>query len=753
MGGGVLDISGASARLRKSVIGGAEFSTGRPDGARMAASETTEKTPSAKVAAVLAGASALAWALLRRLRESARRWADGDAGRLGLWAPVPLGACAALYFALKSEPPLWLGVFFLIASAAACAASPAAGRRWAAAALLGAAGFVAADLRTAIVDAPRIERELSPRAVTGRLVSVEESAASRRLLIEVASIDKYTGPLPARVRVTWRGEEFAAKPGDIVAIRAGLSPPPPPAAPGAFDFARQLFFERIGAVGFAVAAPQKIVAPKEEVRDRIAAAIETARLSLAQRILEKAPGEGGAIVAAVVTGKRGAVSERSEAALRDSGLAHLLAISGLHMGLATGLIFFAVRFGLALVPPIALRFPIKKWAAAAALAAGFAYLLLSGGGWSARRAFIMTSIIFIAILADRRGLSLRNVAVAATIILLMTPEAVLHPGFQMSFAAVTALIAAYEWAAARADPDRSFSALARLKSYLAGLAVTDIVASSATAPYSLFHFHRVAIYSLAGNMAAGPLMGLWVMPMAIVALALAPFGADGWAWRASAAGVDAILNIGGAVAAQPGAVATIAQMPAAALAALSFGGLWLCLQQQPWRLGGLVAVPLAMILAAAQRPPDIFVSADGDNAAIVIERADGAPALALFKPRKDRFAAGVWKETAGLDKERTPTRPLSEVAACDAAGCVARRKGAVVAVSDDPLGLADDCARADLVIALYPVRRATARRCKARLIERFEAWEDGAHAAWIGADGKIRIRSAAEMRGERPWTN
>jgi competence protein ComEC len=719
----------------------------------MAASESIEETARGKAGASLAGRGAKARALFGRLRKRAQRWAAGEAGRLALWAPVALGAGAGLYFALKSEPPFWLGVSFLIAAAVSWAVSSAGRRKWAGAAFLIAAGFVAADIRTAGVAAPVIARELSPRDIAGRLVSVEESAEARRLIIEVASIARFSEPLPGRVRVTWRGDEFAARPGDMIAIRAGLSPPPPPAAPGAFDFARQLFFERIGAVGYAVSAPQKIAAAKESVRDRLAAAIESARLSLARRILDKAPGEGGAIVAAVVTGKRGAVSERSQAALRDSGLAHLLAISGLHMGLATGLIFFAVRFGLALAEPLALRFPIKKWAAAAALAAGFAYLLLSGGGWSARRAFIMTSIVFIAILADRRGLSLRNVAVAATIILLTTPEAVLHPGFQMSFAAVTALIAAYEWAGARADPDRSFSALARLKRYLVGIAVTDSVAATATAPYSLFHFHRVALYSLAGNIAAAPLMGLWVMPMAIAALVLAPLGADGWAWRASAAGVDAILKIGGAVASQPGAVATIAAAPASSLVILTIGGLWLCLQKEMWRLGGLATIPLALVFVSAQRPPDIFVSHGGDNAGIVVEGADGAPALALFNPRKDRFVAGVWKETVGLDKERALTLALAEVAACDPAGCVAHVKGAVVAMSADPLGLADDCKRADLVIALYPVRRATAKRCQARLIERFAAWDDGSHAAWIGKGGEIRIRSAAEARGRRPWTD
>ncbi|MGE0408756.1 MAG: ComEC/Rec2 family competence protein [Amphiplicatus sp.] len=675
-------------------------------------------------------------------REKLARWAKAEAGRGALWAPVAIGAGAAFYFGLKTEPSIFTSLALLAAAGGAWGArreNPFLG-----ACFLIALGFVAAALRTASVDAPALAREMRPTTIVGRLVSVEEEARSRRFVVEIDSIAGLDGAAtPKRARITWRGKGFDARPGDIISFRAGLSPPPPPAAPGSFDFARQLYFQRIGAVGYAVTAPA-VVEASRDFPARLAAAIEAARLSLARRILDKAPGEGGAIVAAVVTGKRGAISEASKAALRDSGLAHLLAISGLHMGLATGLIFFAIRLALAAVEPLALRYPIKKWAAGAALLSGFAYLLLSGAGWSAQRAFIMSSIFFIAILVDRRALSLRNVAIAATAIILYAPEAVLHPGFQMSFAAVTALIAAYEWQARRADPMRSFTLLARLRRYGLGVAATDVIASTATAPYSFYHFNRAAVMGLAANMVAVPLMGFVVMPAAIVAILLMPFGLDGSAWRIAAQGVDVILAVGGFIAAQKGAVATVAQWPPMALGVLTFGGLWLCLQTAPWRLGGIACLPFAALAIAAAPPPSLFLSREGTNVGIV-----AGEGLALFNPRSDKFAAGVWKEHVGLDRDAAPTRSLAEIGRCDEEGCVVSVNGATVAVSNDPLGLSDDCARADLVIALYPAPRGAP--CAARLLDRRAAWAAGAHAIWISKAG-LRVRSIRETQGARPWS-
>lgn len=684
-------------------------------------------------------------------RKKISEWSAAETGRLGLWAPVALGAGAIAYFLLLREPAPWAAPLTLAAAAALWRFAP----RWrpiAVLAIWASIGFVAADVRTAASAAPALDREIRFAEIVGRIVAIDESPKMRRLLIDVDHIaDAPAANLPKRVRVSWRGKEFGARPGDMVQLRASLSPPPQPAAPGGFDFARQLYFQRIGAVGFAVSAPSIVAEPRRTAAQRAQAAIESMRVSLSRRILEKSPGDGGAIVAAVVTGKRGSISEEAEAAFRDSGLAHLLSISGLHMGLATGLIFFAVRALLALVETIALTQPIKKWAAGSALASGFAYLLISGAAWPAQRAFIMTSIFFIAIIADRRALSLRNVAIAAFVIILLTPEAVLHPGFQMSFAAVTALISFYEWASSRTQPTRSFAPIARVRRYFIGIAVTDTIAAAATAPYSLFHFSRAANFGLAANIISIPLMGFWVMPAAIAAMVLMPFGADGPFWRLASGGVDVMLAAARWTVGLPGAVTVFPHWPPLALGILTIGGLWLCLMRAPWRLAGVAALPVAVALILAEPHPDFFVSEDGENAGYVTRGENGEKTFAVFSKRKGRFDAEVWMEQAGIDIRRVKSAPLADIAPCDRFGCVVTIDNRRIAVSERIDGLKDDCDRADIVIALYPVATAAREGCGAALIDRRTAWDSGAHSIYVMRRG-VRVVSASQRRGDRPWS-
>lgn len=681
-------------------------------------------------------------------RERIGQWLSQDLARLGLWTPVAMGAGAGIYFGLQTEPAATVGVMALALAGAAAAFSGRA-RPVALALFFAALGFAAADWRTARVEAPILERELDIRSVAGRLVAVEEFASYRRLTVDLESIAGVSvDRLPARARITWRGEGFDAALGERIALRAGLRPPPPPAAPGTFDYARQLFFERIGAVGFAVSAPE--VLPGGTARQGFAFRLEKLRTHLFHRITDAAPGQGGAIVAAIVTGKRDAIAEEAEFALRDAGLAHLLAISGLHMGLATGLIFFVVRFALATIEPIAVRFPIKKWAASAALLSGLFYLVISGGGWSARRAFIMAAIIFIAILVDRRALSLRNVAVAAVFILLTTPEALFHPGFQMSFAAVTALIAFYEWASRRADPNRSFSAPARFKRYAWGLAATDLIAATATAPFALYHFNRVALYSLPANVLAMPLMAFWIIPAAIAALLLAPLGLDAWAWKLSAAGIEAVLAIASEVSSWPGSVSLTPQWPLAALLALVFGGLWLCLARSPLRLAGLLGIPAAALIVQGAPAPDVFIADSGLNAAV--RSPSGGKDIVAYSVRRDRFSVSVWREAAGVEPSAPSETRMRDAGACGSAGCVMTLPGrGVVSFIEDPLALAEDCARADLVVAFFPTSGADWRACRATLIDRGSVWRRGAHAVWL-EKGDVKLRTVAETRGARPWT-
>ncbi|MEM8770949.1 MAG: ComEC/Rec2 family competence protein [Pseudomonadota bacterium] len=685
---------------------------------------------------------------LRNARAQLSKWIAADVRDLGLWSPVAVGIGVGVYFHLKTEPPAVLGVALAFLFTAAALLTPRGKRLWAAL-CLSAIGFCAADWRASHVSAPILDREYAPRSIEGRVVSVERGLRGERYVIALETIEGLPSEnTPARARVTWRGAPAGAAPGDFVSLRAGLSPPPEPASPGGFDFARQLYFQKIGAVGFAVSPPQPMDAPRG--KQSLNASIERLRTDLLARITEAAPGQGGAILGALVTGKRDAISEASRSALRDAGLAHLLAISGLHMGLATGIIFFSVRAALAMIEPLALRLPIKKWAALAALAGGFVYLLLSGGAWSPRRAFIMAAIIFSAILFDRRALSLRNVAIAALVILLTTPEALVHPGFQMSFAAAMALIAVYEWLRSRPTPPRDFSFGARLSRYAMALVITDVIASLATAPFALYHFNRVAVYSLPANILATPIMGFWIMPAAVAGLILTPFGLDSFVWRFAAQGVEAVLWIGATVSAWPGAVSATAQWPVSAIVLITLGGLWLALARSPLRLIGAIAIPVAMAMIANTRPPDLYMAASGTNAA-VIDVDTKSSALAAYVIRREKFALDVWRQTAGLAAEDGTIVDMETVGACDEAGCVLSLKNRLIAVTENPLILSEDCARADLVVALYPISGRDWRACDAILIDRRSAWRYGAHAVWLDRKD-IRIETNLMRRGERPWT-
>lgn len=684
----------------------------------------------------------------RFVRDSAAR----DAPRLGLWAPVALGAGAAVYLTLKSEPPPWLAPAALILSAFIAVRVE---RRRAAAIAVAffALGFCAADFRAAQVAAPALERDIGFTQVEGRLIAIEESEKLRRLIIAVDDIeDVPPEKLPARIRLSWRGAAFDALPGERIRLRASLSPPPQPVSPQGYDFARHLYFLKIGAVGFAFSPPEVLEEAAPPFGARVAGGVERARLALTRRIIAATNGtDAGAIVAAVVTGKREAISDEAEAVFRDSGLTHLLSISGIHLSLATGIVFFALRALLALIEPIALRYPIKKWAAAAAILSGAGYLAMSGLAWPAQRSFLMTAIFYVAILFDRRALSLRNVAIAAAVIILIAPEAVANPGFQMSFAAVTALIAFYEWASARADPMRSFSLPARLGRYAKGIAATDIVSSLATAPFALFHFNRAANFGLIANSISIPLMGFWVMPVAILALLAMPMGVDGPLWRLAAAGVEVMLTLGRWTSSLPGAVTVFPKWPAMVLPLFALGGLWLCLLTGRWRLAGLAVLPVAALMIAASTPPQIYVAPSGDNAAALIEREDGR-ALAVFIARKDRFAAGAWLEQAGLDERKEQPLPMRRAGLCDGEGCVAPVGAARIAFTDRRETLDDDCARASLVVALFPVTRRERAGCASALIDRRDVWNEGAHAATIHRSGAVRIESVKDRRGTRAWS-
>ena len=508
------------------------------------------------------------------LRDALSAFVGANQDRIALWLPVLFGAGIAVYFALPTEP----GGPYAAICAVALAVMALLLRRSrgllfgaAVAASVACAGFAAAQFRTDTVAAPVLARDTGPVRLTGRVLHAEPAENGVRLTLDRVAADRIPEDgTPARIRITVRAAEDAPRAGDRISALAVLRPPPAPSMPGGFDFARKAWFERLGAVGFALGA---VTVERGAPDGGWRLAIARLRQTATARILDAS---GNPVAAALMTGERRAIPDDTLAAMRDSGLAHLLPISGLHIGLVAGLLFFAVRLVLAAVEPVALRFPVKKIAAVAALAGAAAYLALSGATIPTQRAFVMVAIVLFAVTIDRTAISLRLVAIAAAAVLVMAPESLLSASFQMSFAAVVALIAVYEAAAPRLSRvRRDGGAGTRIGLFLAATLLTTGVATLATAPFAGHHFNRLALYGLLANMIAVPLMALWIMPLAIAGFLLVPFGGEALALVPMGWGIDAVLWVARGVAGLPGAVLTVPALPTAALAVVALGGLWL----------------------------------------------------------------------------------------------------------------------------------------------------------------------------------
>ena len=464
--------------------------------------------------------------------------------------------------------------------------------------------------------------------------------------------------------------------------------------------------------------------------------LQDLRLTMTARIAAALPGSAGGIAAALVTGERGGVGEDEESALRDAGLAHVLAIAGLHMALVGGGIFWLVRAGLAAIPSIVLRYPIKKWAAGAALAASAFYLAISGAAPPAVRAFVMLAMVMLAILADRPAITMRSLALAAAILLLMRPESIFEPGFQMSFAAVAALVAVAEWEMGR---ERS-KPRGMLYRYVHGIVLTSLVGSLATMPFALFHFDRATHYAVLGNLVAMPVMGLWVMPAAALAVILMPFGAEGPALALLGKGIAVMTAMGQWVSSLPGAVSLAPAMLLAALVLISLGGLWALLWQKRWRWWGLVPMLIGCVWAYAGQRPDMLVAPDAQT--VAIRGADGL--LHFVGKPKDRFVAREWlrRDGDGRDIMEAVGDPSIK---CDGVGCVIKAK-VLVAVSKKPEALAEDCAMGQVVVSA-----AAAPACKGPpvIIDRDTA---ATGQGWrVNLSPEPSAQSVRADRGARPW--
>ena len=676
-----------------------------------------------------------------------------------LWLPVALGAGIAVYFSLADEPPPSAGPL-LVGSAVIVIALSARNIRYLMPAIAVAAvtlGFAVAQWRSHDVAAPVLAKELRYRAVTGAIVAVEPRGARFRVTLDVASISGLgVAETPARIRLSASAGHYGgARPGQRITVRATIRPPPAPALPGGFDFRRVAWFQQLGGVGFATGPMTVAPAGAETGRGFLAAIadrVQTARLAIAERVTAALPGVPGAVAAALMVGERGTIPDDVRVAMQQSGLAHLLAISGLHLGLVAGFVFFAVRGVLAAWPAVVLRYPVKKWAAVAALSMSAVYLLLAGATVPTQRAFIMTGFILLAVIVDRRGISMRLVAWAAAMILLIRPEALLSVSFQMSFAAVIALIAVYEVVGDRSRRwlgDRSLRH--RLAIYFASILLTTLVASLATAPFAVFHFNQFASYSIVANLAAIPIAAFWVMPLIVVAFMLMPFGLDGVVMPALGIGIELIVSVAMQVSSWPGASLNVAAPPVIGLTVAVAGGLWLALWQTRWRLAGALPIVAGLLSITTTEPPNILVSADGKLTGIL----GPGGVLLVSNGRAQEFVRDQWMRRTGAGEWQAYPQPGEGRVAgmrCDRAGCVFQEGDRIVALVHDGRALAEDCRTADILVARFTVTRDCTG--PPLIVDRRALKSGGSHTiSWPphGDPSDVIVRKSEGASVGRPW--
>jgi competence protein ComEC len=673
-------------------------------------------------------------------------------GRFFLWSPVLLAAGIALYFALPIEPPML--VFILAAAAMVFLAAIA--WRWnggvaAKIVCVLIAGFLLAKARTELVAAPAIPASTGKVTMMGTIEEIDRKGPrSAAMTMKIASLEgEGIIVTPERIRLTASMADALPPPGTMIKASGRLFPLPTPSLPGGYDHGRTLWFDGIGATARAFGKVE-VLGTDASWSYWLSAHLHSLREAMGARIRAVLPKGDSGFAEALITGERGTIPKAINDSLQVSGLAHILSISGLHMSLVAGGVFWLIRALLALSPALAIRHPIKKWAAIGGLITGFAYMLLAGTSVATQRSYVMIAIMFIAVLIDRPALSMRNLAIAGLIVLIIAPEAALTASLQMSFMAVIGLLAFHDvWSRwltrTEGMPDSWGSRALRFGGHaILAMACTTLAAGLMSSIPAAHHFGRLAPYSLLANLLALPVVSILVMPMALLAVLLMPFGLEALPLLAMNAGLDLIVAISDWVGTLPAASGQLPALPAVAAILLAAGGVSLCLFRGSLRF---IVVPLGLAgvaTAAMADRPALLIERTARNVAIVNDEGHLVPALS----RRGRFAVEQWLRDRGDD-----TRPAQAAKrkgwTCKANLCEAVLAGKrVVFIREDKLSPALPCAEADILIADFPLRG----RCRsvATRIDRFDVWRHGAHAVSVGANG-IEIATASAARGLRPW--
>ncbi len=654
------------------------------------------------------------------MREKFANWIEAERGRFILLSPIAMGAAILTYFALAREPPLWLGLVLTAVSLGALVAGwrhPYA-RLFAALALAASLGFARAELRTASLPALAVIPH-GAIEVSGAVSRIDLLPGAQRITLAYPSLDGER-PLPRAIRIRLRADDATTlKIGEGVQAYVMLFGPDRPAYPGGWDQGRQDFFSGLAASGYAL-GDVKITSPAPA--DAFAAWAQNLRANIAARIMATLPVPTGSVAVTLLTGDEQAIPAPERDNFIAAGLAHILAVAGLHVGIVMGLTFGAVRFLLTRHERVALHLPVKPLAAASALAAGMGYAALTGAHLPILRSLAMASLVTLGVIIGRRAVSLRGLALAAMVIMLATPEAVIGVSFQMSFSAVLALIVGYA-----AVQGRHRAQLGVIR-HVAALAFTSLLAGGASMPFAAYQFQEIQPYWIPANLLAVPLTAFWVMPLGLAALALMPFGLAAIALVPMGWGIAVIVWLTAHIAAWPAAMLRLPPMPAPAILLIAAGLVWLCIWRTRPRLAGIPVMLLGLAVYAAAKPPDVLVSADARLIAIRSARQ----IYLVREPKAANYTLSQWAPVwAGA--------PLTP-AQCTTSVC---RLGPILLTSATPA----DCTGVALAISSKPLRGG----CGATpIIDRFSVFENGATAAWVRG-GVVLVLTDRQVQGARPW--
>ena len=556
----------------------------------------------------------------------------------------------AVYFALPAEPSVWLtlGIFELwLLLFYLCRFKNM--HLFFIAGLIVMSGFINIHVRT-LYQSKRVEN-IDDRQITylkGKIIDISRSATGKQRLL-LTDVEDFDKPLKGNFRLTAIVPQNLEI-DDCIETVGTLFPPRPIPVPNGFKLDRKYFYESLSATGYTNSEIFKIKCPTPT--QSFMSAVNRFRQNFADYTDSVLAVNVSGIADAILIGEKSRILQNITDNYRDSGLAHFLSVSGLHLGTIAGLAFFVIRFLLALFPIVTLRFNIKKIAAGFAILFSTLYLLISGMATPAERAFIMTTVVFIGIIFDREAISMRMVSFAALVVLVIAPQALISVSFQMSFTAVYALIAFYEVYATKLSAGlygKNF--IVKIFYYLLGIVVCDFVASIATAPISLYHFQRIAVYTSLGNLLAGPLIGLWLMPAILLCLATIPFGIAFYPLKFLGIGLELLNKITDWVAHLPHSVWHCDNLPFYGFILIVCGGFWLCIWQRPWRRLGIILITAGILPMFVPTPqPNIIVAPQAESIAF---KNGGHYEMLQFK--NNNFLTQIWQEKYKLQKHKIRT--------------------------------------------------------------------------------------------------